>query len=301
MQINRLFEMIYILLDRKIVTAKELAERFEVSARTIYRDVETLSASGIPIYMSKGKGGGISLLPGFVLNKTMLTAEEKEEILSSMRAVEAVRIKNESVALQKLREVFGGTDTDWISVDFGFWSDGEREAALFELLKQAILKRMVIRFFYVSAKGETIEREAEPVQLIFKGMAWYLYAYCRKRQDFRYFKLKRIRDLSLTEEQFSKREPEKIKFGQEKTETEIKTIHLKLLIEKEAAYRVLDEFEDVKQMEDGNYLIETDFPDNAWLMQYILGYGSRCRVLEPEGVRERIRIELENMLNNNRI
>lgn len=87
MQINRLFEIVYILLDKKRVTSRELAERFEVSSRTIYRDIETLSAAGIPVYMSKGKGGGISLLPDFVLNKAVITDEEKEEILSSLKAV----------------------------------------------------------------------------------------------------------------------------------------------------------------------------------------------------------------------
>lgn len=305
MQINRLFEMIYILLDRKKVTARELAERFEVSTRTIYRDVETLSASGIPIYMNKGKGGGISLLPGFVLNKAVLTKEEKEEIVSSMRAVEAVQIDNGSEALQKLKSLFGKTDTDWIAVDFGMWSDGEQEAVLFETLKQAILRRKVTCFTYVSAKGEAAERETEPIQLQFKGMAWYLYAYCRKRKDFRYFKLKRIRNLSVQEEDFCKRENQQEAAFQkksfEKEDSGMKEIHLKLQIQKEAAYRVCDEFEVYEQLDDGSYLVETNFPDNEWLMQYILGYGSKCRIVEPVELKERIGIELEKMMKNNRI
>ena len=101
MQINRLFEIIYILLDKKTVTSKELAELFEVSSRTIYRDIETLSSAGIPVYMSKGKGGGISLLPGFVLNKAVITDEEKEDILSSLKAVNAVNLGKTDTALQQ--------------------------------------------------------------------------------------------------------------------------------------------------------------------------------------------------------
>ena len=307
MQINRLFEIIYISLDKDIVTARELAERFEVSTRTIYRDVETLSASGIPIYMSKGKGGGISLLPGFVLNKTVLTTEEKEEIISSMHAVEAVQIDSTGAVLQKLKSLFGETDTDWISVDFGMWSDGEQEAALFEKLKQAIVKRKVACFNYVSAKGEATERETEPVQLLFKGMSWYLYAYCRERKDFRYFKLKRIRNLSVQEEIFCKRENlqkkplSKESYAEGNSNSKMRFLHLKLQIQKEAAYRVYDEFDTYKQLEDGSYLVEMDFPDNEWLMQYILGYGSRCRVIEPIELKERVGIELEKMMNNNRI
>ena len=114
MQINRLFEVVYILLDKKTVTAKELAERFEVSSRTIYRDIETLSSAGIPVYMSKGKGGGISLLPDFVLNKAVLTDEEKEDILSSLKAVKAVNLSKTDTALKKLSSLFGESNTDWI-------------------------------------------------------------------------------------------------------------------------------------------------------------------------------------------
>lgn len=80
MQINRLFEIVYILLEKEKVTARELAERFEVSTRTVYRDIEALSCAGIPVYMSKGKGGGVSLLPGFTLNKAVITEGEKAEI-----------------------------------------------------------------------------------------------------------------------------------------------------------------------------------------------------------------------------
>lgn len=126
-QINRLFEIIYILLENKIVTAKQLAERFEVSQRTIYRDVETLSSAGIPIYMSKGKGGGISILPEFILNKAVLTEVDKSEILSSLRAVNAVHLNDIDTdkVLKKLNNLFGVTNTDWIEVDFTTWGNAE--------------------------------------------------------------------------------------------------------------------------------------------------------------------------------
>lgn len=132
MQINRLFEIVYILLKQESVTAKKLAERFEVSTRTIYRDVDTLSEAGIPVYMSKGKGGGIALLPEFVLDKTFITEMERKEILSSLYAIKSVDLENTSAILQRLGNLFGSVDADWIKVDFGFWSDGEREAELFQ-------------------------------------------------------------------------------------------------------------------------------------------------------------------------
>ncbi|MBP1888617.1 putative DNA-binding transcriptional regulator YafY [Clostridium moniliforme] len=123
MQVNRLFEIIYILLEKNIVTAKELAEIFEVSQRTIYRDIEALSTAGIPVYMSKGKGGGISILSGFVLNKAILTEEEKLEILSFIRAVNAISFNDKKIekVFRKLNNILGKNDTDWIEVDFSNW------------------------------------------------------------------------------------------------------------------------------------------------------------------------------------
>lgn len=296
MQINRLFGIIYILLDKKLVTAGELAEHFEVSVRTIYRDVETLSASGIPIYMSKGKGGGISLLPGFVLNKAVLTEKEKEELLSSIYALEAVQLDSESTTLQKLKELLGAADTSWISVDFGAWSEGEREAALFEQLKAAILGRRVIRFAYVSVREGRTEREAEPVQLVFKGVSWYLYAYCRTRKDYRYFKLKRIRELSVQKECFLEQQRDKPCFPKKKAAFQPDMLHIRLLIHREAAYRVYDEFESFTEQPDGSFLVEADVPDGNWLMQYLLGYGSALEVIEPTALKARLRTELEKML-----
>ena len=118
MQINRLFEIVYILLEHQCMTAKELANRFEVSVRTIYRDIDVLSAAGIPIYMTRGKGGGISLLPNFILNKTVLTESEKTEILSALHAVQAVNSNESKTVIQRLSNLFGEAQTDWLEIDF---------------------------------------------------------------------------------------------------------------------------------------------------------------------------------------
>ena len=172
MQINRLFELIYILLEKHTVTAAEFAKRFEVSVRTIYRDVETLSQAGVPVYMSKGKGGGISLLPDFTLNKTFLTEEEKSEILSSMRAFGAVSFSNNTTALNKLSSMLGGQNADWIEVDFSSWGYFENDAAYFSMLKTAIIEKCVITFLYASGKAEKLPREVMPLKMVFKGAAW---------------------------------------------------------------------------------------------------------------------------------
>lgn len=295
MQIHRLFEIIYILLDKKIVTAKELAEHFEVSTRTIYRDVEALSAAGIPIYMNQGKGGGITLLPEFVLNKAVITEKEKEEILSSLNAIEAVGLEENNTALQKLQSLFGDESSNWIEVDFGFWADGEREAKLFQTIKEAILSERIIQFRYASAKGQETSRRVQPLKLVFKGIGWYLYGYCETRQAERFFKLKRIHDLVVADENFHRYCPKTVLPTPQK-DTTSKTIKVKLKIRKEAAYRAYDDFEHCMHLQDGSLLIEGEFPQKEWLVNCILSYGDICEVLEPEELRQQVKEKLLKML-----
>ena len=200
MQINRLFEIVYILLEHQCMTAKELANRFEVSVRTIYRDIDVLSAAGIPIYMTRGKGGGISLLPNFILNKTVLTESEKTEILSALHAVQAVNSNESKTVIQRLSNLFGEAQTDWLEIDFSSWGNYREEVSLFQTLKTAILHKRVVHFLYHNANGQQSNRIAEPLKLCFKGQSWYLYAFCLHKCDYRFFKLRRIKDLNMSEQ-----------------------------------------------------------------------------------------------------
>lgn len=294
MQINRLFEIVYILLDKKTVTSKELAERFEVSSRTIYRDIETLSSAGIPVYMSKGKGGGISLLPDFVLNKAVITNEEKEDILSSLKAVNAVNPNKTDTALNKLSSLFGESNTDWIEVDFSSWANAQNETETFNKIKSAILGKRRISFSYASAKGQQTAREVEPLKLCFKSGAWYLYGYCKSRCDFRFFKLRRIRELCISEQNFQRKFPNQI-FSNE-NEFKEDYVKLKLKLSAEVAYRVYDEFDNYEQQEDGSFIAEINYPKGEWIFYYITTFGHYCEVLEPEDVRNNVKAELQNTL-----
>lgn len=295
MQINRLFEIVYILLEKEKVTARELAERFEVSTRTVYRDIETLSCAGIPVYMSKGKGGGVFLLPGFTLNKAVITEGEKAEILSALKAVDAVKPDGETAALRKLGSLFGESGYDWIEVNFGTWSDNHNEEALFYNIKKAIIEKRIIRFSYANTKGQTSDREVEPLKLCFKGEAWYLYAWCRKHEEERFFKLKRVRKLKLTEEVFQ-RTCRKTVLKKEPQNNWTDSVPLKLKIAKEAAFRVYEEFEAYEELEDGSFLVKISFPGKEWLFYYLLSFGQALEVLEPMEVREQLKVELEKML-----
>lgn len=296
MQISRLFEIVYILLDKKTVTSKELAERFEVSSRTIYRDIEVLSSAGIPVYMSKGKGGGISILPDFVLNKAVITDEEKEDILSSLKAVKAVNLNKTDTALKKLSSLFGESSTDWIEVDFSSWANAKNETETFNTIKSAILGKRVISFSYASAKGQQTSREVEPLKLCFKSGAWYLYGYCKSQCDFRFFKLRRIRELCVSEQKFQRKSPNQIFTSDNMFKEEY--VKLKLKLSAGVAYRVYDEFDSYEQQEDGSFIAEISYPKGAWILYYITTFGSQCEVLEPEDVRNDVKAELQSTLKN---
>lgn len=296
MQINRFFEIIYILLDKKTITARELAERFEVSTRTIYRDIETLSSAGIPVYMSKGKGGGISILEDFVLNKTVLTEDEKSDVLSSLRAVDAISFNQTDSALQKLGSLLGEYNTNWIEVDFSSWYNSEKEADLFYDIKTAILSKKTVCFSYSSEKGEQTKREVEPLKLCFKDMSRYLYAYCTLRQDFRFFKLSRIRDLLLTDRQFERTAVEPV--FKEKNLFREQYISLKLRLSPQMAFRVFEEFDSYTMEDDGSFIAEINYPNGKWLFPYIASFGIHCEVLEPPDLRVSIQRDLKKMLEN---
>lgn len=296
MQISRLFEIIYILLENPTVTAAALAERFEVSARTIYRDVETLAQAGIPIYMSKGKGGGISLLPDFILNKAVLTEPEKEEILSAMRAVSAVNLSTGGTAFNKLCSMLGERNSDWIEVDFTSWGNFQNDKEIFENLKTAILERQAVTFTYASGKAEKLTRRVLPLKLVFKGAAWYLYGFCEMRKDFRFFKLRRMGCPVLTGESFDIAAPDNILTNLPLDPSTF--IMGKFRISAKMAFRVYDEISVYETAENGDFLCELYLPDIGIICNYAASFGEYCTVLAPEDAVLEMKRRLENSLRN---
>lgn len=297
MQINRLFEIIYILINKNTVTAKELAEHFEVSQRTIYRDIDTLSLASIPVYTNKGKGGGISLVEDFVLNKSILSDKEQGDILSALQGLSAVKAEDSADALNKLSTLFNKELVHWIEVDFSDWS--YQNGDLFYLLKTAILGQHIVEFDYYSTFGETTYRRIEPVQLWFKHRAWYVKRYCLTRSDIRMFKLARMKNLKLSQEIFERRnlltavaetKPDDTHFKQD--------ISLKLKIAPEMTYRVYDEFSDeqITKNIDGSFTVAVTWPEDDWVYGFILSFGEYIEVLEPEHIKVIIKKKLTKSL-----
>lgn len=293
---NRLFEIIYILLDKKTVKAKDLAEHFEVSQRTIYRDIEALSEAGVPIYMTKGKGGGISLLSDFILNKTVLSQEEKKEILAAMQGLNAVNKNEFNGALSKLSSFLGGNNENWIEVDFSNWDKNNDLGDKFTNIKNSIINKNILSFEYFNSRGELDKRNVEPLKLVFKGQGWYLYAYCRKKEDNRFFKLTRMNNITITDEKFSRIAPNKV-FLEKDIGYSNKLVHLKIKVNKKLGFRVYDEFQSYFLDDNGDFIINLDFPLGDWLYGYLMSFGENIEVLEPLHIREEMKKRLIVALN----
>jgi predicted DNA-binding transcriptional regulator YafY len=295
MQINRLFEIVYILLNKKTITAKELSERFEVSVRTIYRDIDTLGAAGIPVYMTKGKGGGISILDNFVLNKSILSDKEQNEILTALQSLNAIKYPEVDTVISKLGMLFNKADYNWINVDFSHWGDSDKEK--FNVLKTAIINKLIIEFEYFNSNGEKANRTVEPLQLWFKDKTWYLKGYCLLKQELRIFKLTRIKKVSVTERTFERELPQVLPEVTTR-ENSIKLVELKLHLQPEVAYRVYDEFDDkdIVRNADGSFEGTVCFPENEWVYGYILSFGSSAEVIEPKHIRDIVIGKLEETL-----
>lgn len=296
--INRLLGIIYILMKQKTVTATELAERFEVSVRTIYRDLDTLSAAGIPVYAKKGKNGGISLTEQFVLNKMLITEEEQQEILAALVSLKEVGVQEEQKTLQKLGEFFKTDPVDWIAIDLSDWSGGRKQ--LYEDIKHAILSHRLLSFDYYGQSGRMTKRVVEPMQLVFKEYTWYLKAFCRERQAPRMFKLFRMKRVVLLEESFSPRvdwKQEKERPQEEKAVLESKVKRLEIWIDKKEAYRVYDRFEEeqLEILEDGSFLAHMDAWMDDWVYGFLLSFGPSAKVLAPDEVREEMQKRLKAM------
>lgn len=293
MQESRLFGIVYYLLENGKATAPELAQKFEVSVRTIYRDIDAISSVGIPVYATQGKGGGISLLENYTLNKSLLSEQEREQILTSLQGMTAATGKNSDELLTKLSGLFQIKSANWIEVDFSGWVHGKPQQDTFHMIKEAIFQRRVLSFCYFSGSGDGKRRNARPIRLVFKSKDWYLYAFCLLRNDYRFFKLTRIRELELLPETFAQ------DFAQTKIEKQIraeKTIPVKLKFDKRIAFRVYDEFADpVTTDEQGNLYVQADLPDSEILYSYVLSFADCAEILEPPYIRKQMKKRLQKM------
>ena len=293
MKDNRLFRILYYILQKGKVTANELANKFEVSVRTIYRDIDSISCAGIPIYALQGKGGGIEIAEDFIMSKSLLSEHEKQQIISALQGLDNTTRQHENELLTKLSALFKMKNTSWIEVDFNNWQNNKMYERTFNGIKSAILRKNIVSFIYFSNNEKETSRRVKPVRLLFKSQDWYLYAFCLLRNDFRYFKLSRIKNLEIHAEKFDDSFEDVVL---KKEMLHENTVRIKVKFDRKVAFRVYDEINgEIIEDNDGNLYTEIEIPNDYNLFNYIFSFGDGAEVLEPKEIRMQIKEKINKM------
>lgn len=290
MQIERLVRMIFYIVSREQVTAKELADYFNVSTRTIYRDITTLTLSGIPITSKKGTGGGISLMDGYALNKSFLTTEEQVQVYQGLQILQASNYPDAEQALTKIDALFNQSlSDDWLEIDFSYWGSSEEEKITISDLRRALTEKHVLTFEYFNSELQQSERKVDPLRLIFKSHAWYIVGYCHHNHAIRVFRLSRMKRINVLSESFERSLPKDFSLADSTYETDYSTF--KLLFLPEMSYRLFDEFQEqqVERCSNGNYLVTVQYPLNEWTYHRLLSFGPYVEILEPVEARKELK------------
>lgn len=285
---GRLFQILYHLLYKGETTASELANKFEVSTRTIYRDIDKLSGAGIPVYTTTGYRGGIHLDDTFVLNKSLLSENDIQSILMGTESLSAISFSSSTEVISKLQALFKIDSANWMQVDYSRWGcSAKKEQHTFALLKEAIQNKYQVHFKYYNSKGEASNRICNPLKLIFKDRAWYLYAHCLVRNNGRLFRISRIRELELTDQSF-----ENIQNHEEPNIFSSLTgplIEMELAFSKKSAYRIYDIFdEEVITTAKDCLIVKTSMPEDEWLFSFLMSFGDELTILSPLALKDKL-------------
>ena len=290
MKADRLIGILSILLQEEKATAPELAEKFEVSRRTINRDIEDLCRAGIPIRTAQGTGGGISIMDGYRIDRTILTSKDMQMILAGLRSLDS--ISGSRYYSQLMEKLQSGSSTfisgrDSILIDLSSWYKPSL-APKIEVIQSAIEKRNHLEFRYYAPSGEST-RAIEPYYLVFKWSSWYVWGWCTTREDFRLFKLNRMDSVTETNRRFDHRS---VPLPDLSNETIFPGgISVKALFTPDMKWRLVEEFGPncFSEASDGRLLFTADHTDMNDLVSWLLTFGAKAEVLEPAELRDRIR------------
>jgi predicted DNA-binding transcriptional regulator YafY len=299
MKLDRLLGILTILSQKGKVKAKDLADRFEVSLRTIYRDVDAICLAGIPLVTYPGGGGGISIADGFSIDQSLLTQDELGSIILGLKSLDSVL--GDPMLPLLLGKISGNSDPyihlkDDIIIDLASHYKSSL-APKIRLLREALSQRRMVQFHYYAKDGST-QRVFEPYCIVFKWTAWYVFGYCRLRSDFRLFKLNRITQLLLTEDQFDPREvPEdKLDFDAFYSDPEVRQ-YASLLLDRSLEYVMIDEFgpDSYEISDNGTITAQWDYINEREMVKTILSLGSGVRVVSSPGLVMAVQNESEKI------
>jgi len=299
LRLERLLSIVFLLLNREKISSTELAEKFHVSTRTIFRDIKVINEAGIPIISYGGADGGFSIIEDYRIDKQVLTVNEMHSIVNALKGVNSSLHNNEldkiidkicDIMPRKMSNEEQSKDMA-VAIDLVPWGMSEKYQTNIRKINHAIENHFVIRFQYNKVDSQAEVRQVEPMTIMFKGYTWYLFGYCRLRKDFRIFRISRIKSLTTTSILFIRKNRD-YKDYINWDETALK-INLKLKFSKAVKSAVEDNFleNNIIYDQDGNLIVSTSMPESKWLYGFILSYGSFVEVLEPENYREIIREE----------
>lgn len=294
MAVDRLISILAILLREERVTADQLAQRLEVNRRTIYRDMERLCQAGIPLRSDRGRNGGISIMEGYAMDRTLLTDADRGAILAGLRSLDSVSGTGYYKQLmEKLPRSRTAAEDDCVVIDLASWYGPALAPRLAEL-KEACAQCRVVRFTYCAPGGDS-ERMVEPDKLVFRWSSWYLHGWCREREDWRLFKLGRMLGLEMLEETFAPRNApwpvvpvERVYPGR---------LAAVVRFQPAARWRLIDEYgvESFVQEADGSLVFRREFPDREELIRWVLSFQDQAELLEPPELREELRVLTETI------
>lgn len=304
-KIDRLVSIIMILLERRKMSATRLAELFEVSTRTIFRDIEAINMAGVPVVAYPGVNGGISIMEGYKIDKKLFTPSDYIAMLTGLASISPTVSKREiACTLEKLKTLIPPDQrksvelrSNQISIDLTAWAESEDTRARMDIIRLAMRESRLIAFSYSDNRGVTGGRKVEPYQLALKDRHWYLRAYCLARRDFRTFRLSRISRLRILDSMFSPREfdPKPLN-GSEWIENRLITI--RLLVDISLRERVVERCGEKNIRPQGKKKLLADFPftEDEFGYALLLSFGDQCECLEPEHVRREMLRRINKML-----
>ena len=305
MKIDRLVSIIMTLLDKERISAHELADTFEVSPRTIYRDIEAINMAGIPIRSTSGVGGGFEIMPEYKLDKKVFSTADLSAILMGLSSLSNVIRGDELVnAFEKVKSFIPAEKakdieikTNQICIDLSPWIGNQNMQPYLETIKAALQNCRLLSFEYIAHHGNKTVRTVEPYQLVLKSSHWYFYGYCYHRNDYRLFRLSRMSHLEMKQKTFIPRNYQKPILDFEEILTAMQT-EVKIRIHKSILDRVLEycTYDYFTPDGDEHYLVNFPFIENEYYYDILLGFGDKCECIEPLYIREEMKRRICNIV-----
>jgi predicted DNA-binding transcriptional regulator YafY len=303
MRIDRMMTIIVILLNRKRVTAKELAEKFEVSVRTIYRDIDAIDMAGIPIISYAGNNGGFGIMENYKLDNQLLTLNNLCSLLTALKGINySLEDMELESSIEKFRNLIPQDQADYVAlhmdqlvISMPPWANTQAEKKRVQTIRQTIAQSQLVTISYRNYQNELSTRLIEPMSIIFKGYTWHLFAYCRLKEDYRVFKISRIIDIAVEDETFNRKNMSY--YDLESSEDSGDFINLTLKFSPKVRARVEDIFSrnNIQVLNTGELLVTAEFPDKDWCFSLVLSFGEDVEVLGPKNIRQSIGSRIEAM------